>query len=191
MITKAARDWLYNDNISDGPSFSLANKAPDVIYKWTDTLNTPSPYKASRSEEVGSRPINLFIPVKFREYRIWVTVTKLFQYSSRPIKVILNSGQTYFGSPLFLADKDMNLLIMRCEYSRELVFYLDSSIYTSSDPVEKYLRTKVLPVLVDEGKEVVIKDLSRHKVPEANNRSRGEITQEDADFILSHYPGLF
>ena len=191
MITKAARDWLYRDVLFDSSIFSLANEAPDVIYQWTDNPNTPSPYKVSRSEEIGSRSINLFIPVKFTEYRVDATVTKLFQYSSSPTKVILNSGQTYFGSSLFLTDKDMNLLVMRCKYAGELVFYLDASIYTSSDPVERYLRTKVLPLLVDEGNEVVIKDLSGHRVLEVANINGGEITQEDANFILSHCPGLF
>lgn len=191
MITKSAREWLYNELAFRHHIFSLANETPDVIYRWTDNLNTPSPYFVPRPEEVGNRSINLFIPVNFTEYREDVTVTKLFQYFYEPTKFILNSGQTYFGSSLFLADKDMNLLVIRCNYFGKLVFYLDSRIYTSSDPVEKYLRTKVLPFLVEEGYEVVIKDLSWHKVPEVTSNNGGEITQEDANLILSEHPDLF
>lgn len=191
MITKAALNWLYKESQVRAPIFSLANEVPDVIYKWTDNLNTPSPYIVSRSEEIGSEPVEVFIPVRFTVYVVDTTVAKLFQYSGVPTKVILNSGQTYFGSSLFLADKDMNLLIMKCKYLRERVFYLNSSIYTSSDPVEKYLRTRVLPFLVEQGHEVVIKDLSRHKVLEIIDGNEGEITQEYANSILSNYPNLF
>lgn len=191
MITKSAREWLYNELAFRHHIFSLANETPDVIYRWIDNLNTPSPYRVPRPEEVGNRSINLFIPVKFTGYREDATVIKLFQYSYQPTKVILNSGQTYFGSSLFLTNKDMDLLVIRCKYAGKLVFYLDSSIYRSSDPVEKYLRTKILPFLVEEGYEVVIKDLSWHKVSGANSTNGGEITQEDANFILSECPYLF
>lgn len=191
MITKSAREWLYNEWAFRHHIFPLANETPDVIYRWTDSLNTPSPYFVPRPEEIGNRSINLFIPVNFTEYREDATITKLFQYSFQPTKVILNSGQTYFGTSLFLTDKDMNLLVIRCKYFEKWVFYLDSSIYTSYDPVEKYLRTKVLPVLVEEGDEVVIKDLSWHKISGVNDTNRGEITQEDANLILSEHPDLF
>lgn len=191
MITKSAQAWLYDDRNFRHVIFPLTKESPDVIYRWVDNPNTPSPDGVSRSEEVGSRSINLFIPVRFTGDIVDATVTKLFQYSITPTKVILNSGQTYFGSSLFLANKDMNLLVIRCKYAGKLVFYLDSSIYTSSDPVEKYLRTKVLPFLVEGGYEVVIKDLSWHKISGVNGTNRGEITQEDANFILSECPDLF
>lgn len=191
MITKSARSWLYDDRNFRHVIFPLTKERPDVIYRWVDSPNTPSPNGVSRSEEVGSRSINLFIPVRFTGDIVDTTVTKLFQHSITPIKVTLNSGQTYFGSSLFLANKDMNLLVIRCKYARKWVFYLDSSIYTSSDPVEKYLRTKVLPFLVEEGYEVVIKDLSWHKISGVNGTNIGEITQEDANFILSECPDLF
>lgn len=191
MITKSAQDWLYYWDSFESNIFSLANEVPDVVYKWTDNLSTPSPYRVPRSENVGSEPINLFIPIQFTITRVAATITRLFKYVYNPTKVILSSGQTYFGSAFFLANKDMNLLVMKCKYFEKWVFYLDSSIYTSYDPVEKYLRTKVLPFLVEEGREVVIKDLSWHKVPEVANSDGGEITQEDANFILSNYPDLF